>query len=200
MKIGIDVDGVLTDMYSYQVNKGSKYFWEKYKIGLSDPKGYEISDIFAVNKTKDNEFWLDHIYDYGVNSKPRDYAKEIIDKLHEEGNYILIMTARGGDNENTLPQEETQEMVKSWLIANNIYYDEIVFSVEDKVNTCRELKLDVMIEDKPRNVEMISKALPVICFDNLYNHHLHGTNIYRAYSWYDVYIKLLGLKSNIKKQ
>ena len=47
-----------------------------------------------------------------------------------------------------------------------------------------------MIEDKPENVDKISKDIPVICFNVEYNKKCEGKNIYRAYSWYDVYNKI----------
>lgn len=194
MRIAIDVDGVLIDMGSYLLNKGSKYFWEKYKIGISNPNGYEIRDMFLVNQEKDNDFWLEYMLDYGKEYPARDYASEVIKKLKNEGNEIIIMTARGGDGDNTLPQEQMQDLVKYWLKVNDIIYDELLFTAEDKLNFCKQHKIDVMIEDKPRNVEMISSYIPVLCFNALYNTKVSGKNIYRVYSWYDVYTKLLNLK------
>lgn len=44
-----------------------------------------------------------------------------------------------------------------------------------------------MIEDKTENINKISTKLPVICFDAGYNRQCVGKNIYRCYSWYDIY-------------
>lgn len=195
MKIAIDVDGVLIDMGNYQLEKGSKFFMEKYNIGISDPKGYEISDVFLVDQAKDHDFWINHIFDYGVDYPARFGAKEVISKLKADGNEIIIMTARGGTEENTLPKEEMQELVKSWLEKNGIYYDEIMFTEEDKLSYCISNNIDLMIEDKPRNIQMISTAIPVVCFNALYNQHLEGRNIYRAYSWHDIYSKIKNINN-----
>ena len=48
-----------------------------------------------------------------------------------------------------------------------------------------------MIEDKVENINNISKEIPVICFNASYNKSCTSDNIYRAYSWYDVYYNVI---------
>lgn len=45
MKIGIDIDGVLTDVEQWQLDYGSKVFFEQYKKSISNSNGYNIQDI-----------------------------------------------------------------------------------------------------------------------------------------------------------
>mgnify|MGYP000699688384 FL=1 len=47
-----------------------------------------------------------------------------------------------------------------------------------------------MIEDKPKNINTISNEIPVICYHANYNEQCNGKNIYRCYSWYDIYRKI----------
>ena len=42
MKIGIDIDGVLTDVEQWQLDYGSKYYYEKYGMRIKNYKGYEV--------------------------------------------------------------------------------------------------------------------------------------------------------------
>lgn len=196
MRIAIDVDGVLIDMGNYLLEYGSKYFLDKYNIPIKFPNGYEISEMFLVSPEKDHEFWLAHIYHYGVTYEARYGAAEIIKKLKEEGNEIIIMTARGGTEENTLPKEEMQELVKSWLKRNDIVYDELVFSEEDKLSYCQDMNIDIMVEDKPRNVTMISSHIPTICYNALYNQFIEGQNIHRVYSWAHIYQKIKEIQND----
>ena len=65
----------------------------------------------------------------------------------------------------------------------------------DKDKICNELNIDVMIDDKVENINEISKHIPVICFNAGYNKECKGENIYRAYSWYDVYSKIKEIES-----
>lgn len=43
MRIGIDIDGVLTDIEQWQLDYGSKFYYEKYGLNIVIYKGYEIT-------------------------------------------------------------------------------------------------------------------------------------------------------------
>ena len=189
MKIGIDIDGVLTDEQRYVLDYGSAYFAQnniQYKI---HDDIYDSKEIFEVSEDAYDAFWKEHIFDYSENINIRPFASNIIKRLVEENNEIYIITSRSYttyENENKL---KMQRVVKEWLKRNKIKYNDIIFSREkDKI--CKELNIDVMIEDKPENVDKISKDIPVICFSEGYNKKCTGDNVYRAYSWYDVYNKI----------
>ena len=47
-----------------------------------------------------------------------------------------------------------------------------------------------MIEDAPYNINSLSKYIPVICYNAAYNIDCKGENVYRCYSWYDIYTKI----------
>ena len=195
MKIGIDIDGVLTDEQRYVLDYGSAYFAQnniQYKI---HDDIYDSEEIFEVSEDAYDAFWKEHIFDYSENINIRPFASNIIKRLVEENNEIYIITSRSYttyENENKL---KMQRVVKEWLKRNKIKYNDIIFSREkDKI--CKELNIDVMIEDKPENVDKISKDIPVICFNEGYNKKCTGDNVYRAYSWYDVYNKVKEINNN----
>ena len=50
---------------------------------------------------------------------------------------------------------------------------------------CRECDKNI------ENINNISKEIPVICFNASYNKSCTSDNIYRAYSWYDVYYNVI---------
>ena len=116
---------------------------------------------------------------------------EVIDKLKENGFEIYIITARFLTDKNTIEGEKMRNIVKNWLKQNNIHYDKIIFSPEDKLEICKKNNIDIMIEDKVENINNISKEIPVICFNASYNKSCTSYNIYRAYSWYDVYYNVI---------
>lgn len=41
MRIGIDIDGVLTDIKQWQLDYGNKFYYEKYNKEIIDSDGYE---------------------------------------------------------------------------------------------------------------------------------------------------------------
>lgn len=189
MRIGIDIDGVLTDIEQWQLDYGSKYYYEKYNKTIANPKGYDTSEIFNVAAKMDNEWWFVGIRDY-MKEPARKFAGEVISKLKNEGNEIYIITARSSDLSYTnVTTEEMQEEVRIWLRDNGVIYDKLIFSPEDKLEICLENKIDMMIEDRPTNINQISTKIPVICYNAGYNEQCKGENITRCYSWYDIYDK-----------
>lgn len=199
MKIGIDIDGVLTNIEQWELDYFSKYYLVEYNKGISNPKGYGSYKIFEGTVDEDNLLWNKAIWEY-IDEPPRKFAPEVIKKLKNENNEIYIITNRSSDLSYVpeISKEKMEEIVKKWLEKYDIVYDELIFSNSDKLDVCIENNIDVMIEDKPLNINKISTVIPVICFNAGYNESCVGINIYRAYSWYDIYNKIMLLKNGLK--
>lgn len=199
MRIGIDIDGVLTDIEQWQLDYGSKVVFKQYNKGIVNSNGYDIKEIFDVERNLDDEFWRKYLYDYATKEPARKFSDEVTNKLKEDGNEIYIITARfltDKDDENGI---KMKNIVTNWLKEYNIFYDKIIFSPEDKLDICIENNIDLMIEDKVDNINAISEKIPVICFDARYNQECKGKNIYRCYSWYDIYNKIRNIQNNLLK-
>lgn len=199
MRIGIDIDGVLTDIERWQLDYGSKYYYETYGKTIMNSKGYDTTEIFNSSALEDNDFWRKHFRDYAMNIEVRKFADEVTKKLKEEGNELYIITARGAflsHSADVMLYEENKKIVLDWLEKNKIVYDKIIFSGEEKLNICLENKIDIMIEDKPKGIMDISAKIPVICFDARYNEKCCGKNIIRCFSWYDIYANIRGIIQN----
>lgn len=193
MRIGIDIDGVLTDIEQWQLDVGGKFF-SKYDKSVVNNEGYEISEIFDISNELDDEFWNEYLYEYVTKEPSRKYASEVIKKLKDDGNEIYIVTARYLTDRDTDDGKRMRKIVVNWLKEQNIYYDEIIFSPEDKKENCKKYNIDIMIEDKVDNINKISSIIPVICFHAGYNKECKGKNIYRVYNWYDIYNLINGGK------
>ena len=193
MRIGIDIDGVLTDIEQWQLDVGGKFF-SKFNKSVTNKDGYEITEIFNVSDELDNQFWNEYLYEYVTKEPSRKYASEVIKKLKEEGNEIYIVTARYLTDRNTEDGEKMRKIVVDWLSEQKIDYDEIIFSPDDKKKDGKKYNIDVMIEDKVDNINKISSIIPVICFHAGYNKECKGKNIYRVYNWYDIYNLINGGK------
>lgn len=188
MNIGIDVDGVLTDLERMCIDFGTKISVEEnwpISINLSE---YEETKTFEWTEEQAEKFWNKYLVQYVRESSPRKFAPEIIEKLQKEGNKIYIITAR---NESGMPHEyygQMQQLTKKWLEDNNIKYEKLIFALnEEKLIQCMKNKIDIMIEDSPDNIEKISSKIKVIKFDCQYNKNVYGENIVTAYSWYHIY-------------
>ena len=170
------------------------------KEDIINVNGYEIKEIFNISDEEYDEFWDKYFLDYVMNEKPRKFADEITNKLHQDGHEIYIITARYfTENDKKKAEGSITEVISNWLKQNNIYFDKIIFSPEDKLDICNENKIELMIEDAPYNVISLSNKIPVICFDAGYNKNCNGKNILRCYSWYDIYSKVKNINNTIKE-
>ena len=188
MKIGIDIDGVLTDLSRFYLDYGAKFAFENNIEKTLNPNGYEIEEILNLEEGKHLGFWEKYDDYYTKKTYTREFASEVIQKLKKDGNEIHLITARN-------PKEEQSEnWTTDWLEENNIYYDKLIFTSK-KIEYCKKNSIDIMIEDSVKNILEISKEIPVICFDTRYNKECQGENITRCYSWYDIY-KTITNKAN----
>ncbi len=193
MRIGVDIDGVLTDEKRYVIDYGTKFFIENnISYIIRDDKFYG-QEIFGVTNEQYKKFLNDYIFYYSTNVSIRPFAKEIIEKLKQE-HEIYIITARDFTTYENEYQIKMQEIVKKWLYDNGILYDEIIFS-KNKDIICEKKEIDIMIEDSPENIISISKNIPVLCYAQSYNRNINNKNVYKCYSWYDIYKKINELKT-----
>lgn len=190
MRIGIDIDGVLTNVEEFEIDYGSKYLYESGMFNkVINNIDFKKEDL-NIDENIGKEVWSKAIYDY-IEIPPRNFAGEIIKKLKEKGNIICIITNRSSNlSYCDITPERMKEIVIKWLKDNSIYYDELIFANGDKTDFIITNKIDVMIEDNPRNIQEISKLIPVICYNARYNTEIIDNNILRCYSWYDIYSKL----------
>lgn len=188
MNIGIDIDGVLTDLEKAIIDFGTKMsVEEKWPIKIDVSKYWEVEALEWTQEQAD-KFWNKYLVEYVVESKPRMFSEEIIEMLKKEENNIYIITAR---NEYGMPTEyygKMQELTREWLKNQDIKYDKLIFARDsEKLHQCIENNVEIMIEDSPNNIEDISKKIKVIKFDCQYNKQVNGENIITAYSWYHIY-------------
>lgn len=190
MRIGIDIDGVLTNMEQFMLDYATKYCYEKNLSIKLNIKEYDDVKMLNITKEQVIKFWNTYLGEYVINYPVRLFAKDVIDKLKKEGNEIYIITAR---DEYGLPDElygKMSELTKQWLNKNEIYYDKIFFTGKSKMQIIEENNIDIMIDDAPRNINELSSKIPVLCYNTQYNADIEGKNIIRVYSWYDIYEKI----------
>lgn len=172
MNIGIDIDGVLTDLENYIKTVGKKYMIEN-NLGFDDTMNTNSICGF-LSKEDSHQFWDTHWEKYATSIKVRENASNIIEKLKNDGNKIIIITARTYDSQivkrGIKRQKNMEKLIIKWLDKNNIMYDKIVFSNLNKLKACLNNKIDIMIEDSISNIEQLKNHMKLLCFDAKYNH------------------------------
>lgn len=142
MRIGIDIDGVVLDF-----ERQMRFYAEYYDV-LCSHHG-KVNSSFSYLDSYDWSFEeAKHFKETYLIKGTRVCSlvpgcKEILSLLHEEGIQIFFITARGSVN------PKTKEEVLKALRKYSVIYDEIFFEVTDKVCKCKELQIDLMIDDHP---------------------------------------------------
>ena len=191
MNIGIDVDGVLSDVADYQLKSGTRFF-KKYGYAIIDENAFDVKDIFGCTEEERSKFGWKTIWTYILWYPATDNASKVIRKLKDEGHKIFIITGRVKVTERGLFGWLSRFILKNWLKRRKIPYHDIHFcnehnAVRDKTVGCEKYNVDIMIEDKPDNIMALSKITKVICYDCGYNRDCGGENIFRARNWDEIY-------------
>lgn len=200
MRIGIDIDGVLTDLEQFLYDYGTKFNLENNIPMKICPGSYDEKVVFSWTEEQNLTFWNQYLEMYVKNYPVREFAVNILQQLKEEGNEIYIITAR---NEYGLPQEvsgKMHEFTKQWLEKNHITYDRIIYTEESKLKYCVGNYIDVMVEDWQKEIEEIETKIPVLCYSASYNAKVKGKNVTRVYSWYDILDKIHQLECRKKSE
>ncbi len=187
MNLGVDIDGVITNIQDYVFEYGTKFAYEKgYDLKAISKYTYDSVGIFNWNKEVDNEFWYTILEEYSKNERPRLLASEVLYKLKEDGWKIHLITARCSMKEEDIKSNKIERVLTNWLEENDIPYDVLEFSGSDKREALKNYNIDIMIEDSPKNIEQLRSICPIIVFDAMYNKECVGENIVRVNSWYEI--------------
>ena len=152
MKIGLDIDGIILDF-----ERTMRTYAELYdllilrKNGVKDPTQFDYLKRYDWTDHEKKNF-IDNYLTYATsNSTPLiPLAKEMLELFQLEEYEFFFITARG------LLKKETKEAViqvfqKNYIPTNNIYW-----GVIDKIAKCKELGIDIMIEDNPSICKLLS--------------------------------------------
>jgi len=191
MNIGIDVDGVLTDIHGFNLKHGPPFFKKRFNRDVADINENDIRDIFACPDEELAKYWKKHMFAYTVFEPARKGARKNIKRLRKDGHKIYIISKRVFTCREDFVGKLARSFLKNWLWRNRIRYKEIIFCdseiSDSKKEACIEKNIDIMIDDEQVNIDAIAPIAKVICFDAAYNRDCEGENITRAYNWNDVY-------------
>lgn len=154
MRIGIDIDDTITNIKDKLTNAAIQYAKSlnkdvqniKYSIVDTYNNGNIYQKLFNFNY-EELKYFLGTIQEEITdNAIPRENCIEVINKLHNDGNEIYIITARDKEfHENPYLQS------KKWLEKNLIYYDKLIVNARDKGKACIENNIDLLIDDSISN-------------------------------------------------
>lgn len=193
--IGVDADGVLTDMYNFNLRKG-KMILAREPV---NPNGYNIKEMFNASNLEILKC-AKTLPEYFNDEKPREGTEEFIGRLNDDGEELHEITARMFVTNEGLIGKKARSAFENWLNKNNLKFKTIqycseTYSPRDKYIACNKLNVDVMIEDKPEVANYLNEmGVKVLLVDAPYNQDVKGVNITRIYDWDQAYRELQIIK------
>lgn len=182
MKIGIDIDDVITDsstsiaeyLKKYEASgDGIKYFVEVMKGEIPTENIKKFFDNYICEICKNVRLKDDKI---------RLILEELIDKKNE----IYLITSRG-----EIRFKGTEKVTMDYLKKYNLNYTQIVFNAFEKDKICKELGIDIMVDDSVINCESVKKnGIKSIVFTTDVNKEIN-TEIERVDSWEELRKKII---------
>ena len=154
MRIGIDIDDTMTSIKDKLTNAAIQYAKSLNKDVQNID--YNIVDIYNNGNIYQKLFNFNYEelkYFLGTiqeeitdNAIPRENCVEVINKLHNDGNEIYIITARDKEF-----HEDPYLQSKEFLDKNSIYYDKLIVNSRNKAMACIENNIDLLIDDSISN-------------------------------------------------
>ncbi|RFU64305.1 hypothetical protein D0469_19070 [Peribacillus saganii] len=172
-RFGIDIDGTVTrpDTLIPYLNKAFQL-----NLTLKDITQYDLTPYVDVSKEDFAKWFLEN--------EPVIYAESPIaegarDALHEwlDAVDLYFISAR---------HSRLHSITEEWFTQNEIRYNHIeLIGSHDKVETAKQLKVDLFFEDKHDNAVAIAKecGIPVILFNTPYNQEPIPNEVIRVNDW-----------------
>ena len=201
--VGVDADGVLTNLIEHNVREGKKVF----KREVLNPNEYDLEKIFDLSDYSKLVKYAKafQIYEnYCKNEAPREGVVEVINELNNEGFTFNQITARKFAAENNVLGKRYRRLLIEWNEKHNIMFDKYKFCSEyevanSKLISCSSLNVEVMIEDTAKvALELAENGIKVLLVDAPYNQGVEHENIIRIKTWYDIKNELKKYKENKK--
>ena len=193
MKIGIDIDNVISNFNEVLLNEFLNHDRELRNTGIIDNDVYITKGMFDWSKEELDEFYYNNIERIAKSLNVLEEAPEYIRKLKEEENEIYIISGRdNGEYSNPY------KMTSDWLNKYNIVYDKLIltnaYNSLEKAKICLENDIDIMIDDSTRILlEVDNNGITALLMDTPYNRK--ENNLKRVHNWKEIYEFITSLKN-----
>lgn len=198
MRIGVDIDCTMNQFlyeYIFYCKKICKLYNHEYMLDLSK---YSIKDQFQFSDSL-YEIFMKTYFPITVNtSKLAPACKDVLSILSNyESIELFCITSRDADynsGSNCYKGQTMKNDTFKWFNKNSLPFNEYntYFSVKDKGKKCKELSIDIMIEDNPSHIqECIDNGIE--CYFPIYEYNKYFINTNIAKPMYNGWIDILNI-------
>lgn len=188
MKIGIDLDGVVFDSEKEFRILSEIYDMKELKQNSKlDNREVSFQRRFDWTDEQSEEFFNKNIKWIIENANVMPGAKRVLKMLKDEGNELIVITARGGKDEKLI--DISQNKIKE----NGMdIFDKYFYAVKNKAEICRNEGIDVMIDDTTQNcIDISNEGIKTLYFRDGASFELAESNLIKTvYNWGEVYREL----------
>ncbi len=151
MRIGLDIDNVVSDFDKYVMEQFLIEDKNKRNKGIVNPLGDWVGACFDWTHDEIEDFLEHNMQEFALKMEPRENAKYYMDKLLEDGHELILISHRAFPHY-TKPLEVTKE----WLKENKINYTQLILSqTTNKSKECIDNKIDIMFDDVQANCHQL---------------------------------------------
>lgn len=191
MKIGIDIDDTLAQTTKFLMPQAIKFDKDVlHKNGIVDSTK-DLPRCFDWNNDELYLFFKTIFENEVLNIPPIDNAKNIIKRLRDEGNNIVIISSR-----NNIQLSNPYEITYKWLSINEIDFDKLIVNAKYKGPIVEEEQIDLFIDDSIGQCTFIAdnNKIPVVLYAKKTN-QIEYPGIIRLENWEQIYNYILELKN-----
>ncbi len=184
MRIGIDIDNVISNFNDILFDKFSKHDKTLRNKGVIDKEKYITHGMFDWSNDEIKSFYNSIIEDVAINLDLIKDSKKYIDKLKEDGHKIIIITGRDNGE-----YGDPYNMTVKWLNKHQIHYDKLILTHSgkyDKYIECKNNDIDIFIDDSEIMCKQcVENGVHTLLFDTPYNKN--NCTITRVNNWEEIY-------------
>lgn len=175
MTIGIDIDDTMTNSSELIMEYAKKYF-------RSDDENY-INSILRSSKI-DNElesFYNEHLPEMISKYTLKENVRDVIMRLKDNGNKIIVITARG-----YTVKKDLEKITHDYFSKHDLTVDKMIFMDREKINSCIENNVDLMIDDSITILNNIkARGIQTLLFTSICNKDVE-TDLNRVETWLEL--------------
>ena len=187
MKLGFDIDGVISDFVGSFVKVVKKH--HGLTLTEADIYCHDLNLVLGISKQEMNELIRETLLS-DLELMPK--ARRTLMRLESEGHQILILTARFKD---------LIDVTKTWLKNKGIPYSQLI-QLNQGEKYLAEVELDLIVEDNLEDaLEWSQKIDNILVYDHPWNQTLNVKGlIKRVHGWNEIFKEIQLLETKLSQK